>query len=147
MIDEAQATTSTGNDRSFQLALAAAETARDNRGEDIVILDMRPITPVFDYFVIVTGNSRRQLHAISEEIDHKLEDDMGDERMSIEGYNESQWILLDYGTVVIHMFAPEMREYYGLEDLWSGAVRVPLPWDEPGDQSAPDSSDEAADGA
>ena len=76
----------------------------------------------------MTGNSRRQLHAISEEIDHCLEDQLGDERMSIEGYNESRWILLDYGTVVIHLFDAETREYYALEQLWGAAARVPLPW-------------------
>lgn len=93
------------------------------------MLDMRAITPVFDYFVLVTGNSRRQLHAISEEIDHCLEDDLGDARMGIEGYNESRWILLDYGTVVIHIFDGETREFYALEQLWHNAQRVPLPWD------------------
>lgn len=115
-------------ERSLQLALAAARTAEENRGIDIAVLDMRPITPVFDYFVVVTGNSRRQLHAISEEIDHCLEDELGDSRMGIEGYNESRWILLDYGTVVIHLFDQETREYYALEDFWSTAERVPLPW-------------------
>ena len=99
-------------ERSLQLAFAAARTADENRGQDIAVLDMRSITPVFDYFVIVTGNSRRQLHAISEEIDHCLEDEMGDQRMGIEGYNESRWILLDYGTVVIHLFDEETREFY-----------------------------------
>jgi ribosome-associated protein len=118
-------------ERSLELALAAARTAEENRGEDVVVLDMRPITPVFDYFVIATGNSRRQLHAISEEIDHRLEDELGDARMGIEGYNESRWILLDYGTVVIHLFDGETREYYALEDFWSEAVRVALPWHEP----------------
>lgn len=95
-----------------------------------MVLDMRSITPEFDYFVIATGNSRRQLHAISEEIDHALEDDLGDKRMGIEGYSESRWILLDYGSVVVHLFDQEMREYYALEELWDGAVRVPLPWDD-----------------
>jgi len=114
-------------DRSLQLALAAAGTAADNRGQDIVVLDMRPLTPVFDYFVLVSGSSRRQLHAISEEIDHTLEDDLGDQRMGIEGYNESRWILLDYGSVVIHLFDAETRRFYALEDLWGTAQRVPLP--------------------
>lgn len=117
-------------DRSLQLAMAAARTAEDNRGQDIAVLDMRGLTPEFDYFVIATGNSRRQLHAISEEIDHCLEDDLGDKRMGLEGYSESRWILLDYGSVVIHLFESEMREYYALEDLWDGAERVPLPWEE-----------------
>ncbi len=114
--------------RSLQLALAAARTAEDNRAEEIAVLDMREITPVFDYFVIATGNSRRQLHAISEEIDHHLEDELGDHRMGIEGYSDSRWILLDYGSVVIHLFDAETREFYALEDLWSEAPRVDLPW-------------------
>lgn len=117
-------------ERSLQLALAAARTAVDNRGQEVVVLDMQGITPEFDYFVIATGSSRRQLHAISEDIDHCLEDDLGDKRGSIEGYSESRWILLDYGSVVIHLFDQETREYYALENLWDGAQRVPLPWDE-----------------
>ena len=107
--------------------MAAARTAAENRGTNIVVLDMQAITPVFDYFVIATGSSRRQLHAISEEIDHTLEDDLGDERLSIEGYRESRWIVLDYGNVVIHLFDDETREYYELEQLWSQAKPVPLP--------------------
>ncbi len=113
--------------RSLQLALAAARVAAENNGRDIVVLDMRGLTPMFDYFVIASGSSRRQLHAISEDIDHKLEDDLGDERQSIEGYRESRWILLDYGTVVIHLFEDETRDYYGLEQLWAAAKQVDLP--------------------
>jgi ribosome-associated protein len=114
--------------RSRELAFAAARTAEDHRGEDVVVLDMRGMTTEFDFFVLVTGKSRRQLHAISEEIDRVLESEMGDERLGIEGYNESRWILLDYGSVVIHMFDADTREYYALEDLWAHAERVPLPW-------------------
>ena len=114
-------------ERSLQLAITAAQTADENRGTDIVVLDMRESTPVFDYFVIATGTSRKQLHAMSEEIDHKLEDDLGDKRMGIEGYRESLWILLDYGSVVIHLFTEETREYYDLEHLWSQAKRVEVP--------------------
>ena len=113
---------------SLGRALAAARTAEDNRGRDIVVLDLRELTPIFDYFVIATGASRRQLHAISEEIDHTLEDGWGDKRLGIEGYEESRWILLDYGDVVVHLFDAETREFYALEDFWSEAQRVPLPW-------------------
>lgn len=109
--------------------MAAARTAEENRGKDIVVLDMREITPVFDYFVIVTGNSRRQLHAISEEVERVLEHQLKDKRMGIEGYEESRWILLDYGNVVIHLFDEETREFYALEDFWNQAKRVPLPWE------------------
>ena len=105
---------------SLQRALLAAQTADDNRGRDIVVLDMRELTPVFDYFVIASGTSRRQLHAISEEIDHVLEKQLGDRRLGIEGYEESRWILLDYGDVVIHLFEPETRAYYAMEELWAG---------------------------
>jgi ribosome-associated protein len=110
--------------RSLELALAAAETAADNHGSDIVILDLRKLTPICDYFVLVTGRSRRQLHAISEEIDHKLEDELGDRRLGREGYEQSRWILQDYGDVVIHLFDAETRAYYALEDLWADAPRV-----------------------
>ena len=112
--------------RSLELALAAARTAAENRGRDLVVLDMREVTPVFDYFVLATGSSRRQLHAMSEEIDHKLEDEMGDHRLGLEGYQDSRWILLDYGDVVVHLFEPDARNYYGLEDLWCEARRVPV---------------------
>jgi ribosome-associated protein len=131
-IAEASRTLEVRQQRSKQLALAAARTAEDNRGQDVVVLDMRGMTTEFDYFVLVTGNSRRQLHAISEEIDRVLEKDLSDHRMGIEGYNESRWILLDYGTVVIHMFDAETRSYYALEDLWGQAARVPLPWQDAG---------------
>lgn len=116
-------------EQSLALALAAAKTAHENQATNIKVLDLRDITPMFDYFVVATGTSRRQLHAISEEIDHCLEENLNDKRMSIEGYDESRWILLDYGSVVIHLFDEETREFYAIEDLWTDAVKVPLEWD------------------
>jgi ribosome-associated protein len=110
--------------RSLHLAIAAAQTAEENRARDVVILDVRNLTSLFDYFVIATGTSRRQLHAMSEEIDNRLENDLNDKRMGIEGYKDSRWILLDYGTVVIHLFDDETRRYFALEDLWAEAPRV-----------------------
>jgi ribosome-associated protein len=111
-------------DRSLQLAITAAKVAEENRGRDIVIFDMRELTSIFDYFVLATGSSRRQLHAISEEIDRTLEVTLGDRRLGIEGYVEGRWILLDYGDVVVHLFDEEAREYYALEQLWCGAKEV-----------------------
>lgn len=121
------------SDRALTLALAAARTAAENRGRDIVILDMREVTPIFDYFVLATGASRRQLHAMSEEIDHKLEDELGDHRLGVEGYENGRWILLDYGDVVVHLFEPDARSYYSLEDLWCEAkpVACELPTEAP----------------
>ena len=112
-------------DAALQRALLAAQTAEENRGTNIIVLDMRELTSIFDYFVIVTGASRRQLHAMSEEIDDVLENRMGDRRLGIEGYEESRWILLDYGDVVVHLFEPDTRDYYALEQLWGRAKRVP----------------------
>ena len=111
-------------ERSLQLAVAAARTAADNRGQDVVLLDVRERTPLFDFFVIATGSSRRQLHAMSDEIDDSLQDDLGDRRLGIEGYDESRWIVLDYGSVVIHLLDEGARSYYRLEDLWADAKRV-----------------------
>jgi ribosome-associated protein len=113
-------------DRALERALAAAQTAHENRGRDILILDLRELTTEFDYFVIATGTSVRQMHAISEEIDHTLEDRLHDHRQGIEGYKQSGWILLDYGDVVIHLFELDKRDYYRLDDLWAGAKRVPF---------------------
>jgi len=107
-------------------ARIAARVAAENRGRDVVILDLRELTCVFDFFILVSGTSRRQLHAISEEIDRVLQKELGDRRLGIEGYEDSHWILLDYGDVVIHMFEPETRAYYAIEELWGQAKRVPL---------------------
>jgi ribosome-associated protein len=110
----------------LERAQAAARVADLNRGRDIAIFDLRELTPVFDYFVLVTGSSRRQLHAIAEEIDDVLRRDFGDKRLGIEGYADSRWILLDFGDIVIHLFDEETREYYDLEHLWAGSKRVPF---------------------
>ena len=113
-------------ERSLRLALAAARTAAENRGRDVTVLDLRDLTAIVDYFVIATGTSRRQLHAISEEVDRVLQEELGDQRMGIEGYSESRWIVLDYGTVMVHLFDDETRSYYDLENLWAEAKRVDL---------------------
>lgn len=106
-----------------QRACIAAKIAADNKGRDIVVLDMRSCTPIFDYFVIATGTSRRQVHTLAEEIDAALRAE-GDERMSIEGYEASKWVVQDYGDVMIHIFDADTRDYYKLEELWADAVKV-----------------------
>jgi ribosome-associated protein len=110
--------------RSLELALAAARTARDNNGQDIVMLDMTGITSIFDYFVIATGSSQRQLNAISDEIQRCLEKEMNDKRYSDHAVERSSWIVLDYGTVVIHLFDDDTRKFYSLENLWADSPRV-----------------------
>ena len=117
--------TTSSDQRSLQLALAAAKVAEDNRGQDILLLDLRDLTCIFDYFVVATGTSRRQLHAMADEIDDKLQGELGDQRLGVEGYRGSGWILLDYGTVVIHLLESESRDFYAIEKLWGEAQSVP----------------------
>ena len=114
-------------DRSRDLALAAARVAEETRGADVRVLDLREITPVFDYFVIATGASRRQLHAMADEIEKVLKKEHHDRKRGGEGYEEGRWIVLDYGDVMVHLFDAEAREYWDLEHLWSDAKQVPVP--------------------
>ncbi len=116
-----------GPDAALLLALAAARVADETRGVDIRVLDLRQITPVVDYFVIATGSSRRQLHAMADEIEKAVKAELHDVKRGGEGYEEGRWIVLDYGNVMVHLFDPEAREYWDLEGLWSDAPRVPLP--------------------
>lgn len=125
--DRSPVATAEQSETRLARALAAARVAEENRGRDIVVLDMRELTSIFDFFVLVTGTSRRHLHAISDEIDDALQKQYGDRRLGIEGYQESRWILLDYGDVVVHLFEPETRSYYALEELWGEGKRVPFP--------------------
>jgi ribosome-associated protein len=109
-----------------KMAGAAAQVALDNNGRDVIVIDVCEQSAEFDLFVLATGTSRRQLHAISEQIDDVLQKQLGETRMGIEGYEESRWIVLDYGSVVIHLFDEETREYYDLESLWADGTRIPL---------------------
>lgn len=107
----------------FDRACLCARVAAENKGRDVLVLDMRKITPITDYLVLITGSSRRQMHAIAEEIDDALRN-VGDRRLGIEGYEASRWIVQDYGDIMVHIFDAEMREYYALEELWADAKRV-----------------------
>lgn len=104
-------------------ACLAARVAADNKARDVLVLDMRGITPLYDFFVIATGTSRRLVHTITEEIDATLTA-QGDRRRAIEGYEASTWVVQDYGDLIVHVFSPPTREYYGLEELWADAPRV-----------------------
>ena len=115
------------NTRGHDLAIAIAQVIEETRGKDIRVLDLRSVTEVFDYFVIATGSSRRQMHAVSDEIERIVKANWGDEKRGIEGYNESRWIVLDYGDVVVQLFDSDSRDYWDLEHLWGDAKRVELP--------------------
>ncbi len=111
---------------SLKIALAAARVAAENRGQDIVVLDVSKQTSLFDCFLLVTGTSRRQLHAISEDIHRVFKTELHEQRLSISGYTESRWIVVDYGGLVVHLFDEEARSFYDLEGLWGDGTRVDL---------------------
>jgi ribosome-associated protein len=104
-------------------AILCARVAEDNKARDILVLDMRGITPLYDYFILSTGISRRQIHTIAEETDAALRAE-GEARLSIEGYEASRWVVQDYGDIVVHVFDADTRSYYALEDLWADAPRI-----------------------
>jgi ribosome-associated protein len=108
---------------ALERAALCARTGEENKAKDILVLDMRGITPLYDFFVVLTGSSRRQIHTIAEEIDAALRS-VGDRRLSIQGYQASRWVVQDYGDVVMHVFDPDARSYYSLEELWADAPRI-----------------------
>ena len=111
---------------SLTRARAIAKLAADSQATDVMILDLRKRTALFDFFILATGKSGRQLRAIADEVDDLLQKQLGEKRLHIDGYQDSRWIVLDYGDLVIHLFDREMRDFYRIEDLWSDAPRVPL---------------------
>ncbi len=116
------ARTSEPTPSSLAKALLAAELAESKRAENVVILDLRGQTLVTDYFVICTGTNRVQVRAIIDGIAEALADQRT--RGVREGDESGQWVLLDYGDIVVHVFAPEARAFYRLERLWGDATLV-----------------------
>jgi ribosome-associated protein len=139
--------------RALEHAKLAARIAEDNRGKDILLLDLRQATPLVDYFVVATAASRRQANAIAIEIDAEMKR-RNELKLGIEGSEEGRWILLDYGDFVVHVFSEEARGYYALEDIWGDAPQ--LDWADPdrprpparpaADPIVPTPTDEDADG-
>lgn len=108
-----------------KVASLAAAAAEDKKARDVIILNIRDISVICDYFVICSGLSSTQVKAIAENIEEKLEEN-GIQKLRIEGFKEARWILLDYGSVVVHVFQERDREFYNLEHLWGDAKVVSL---------------------
>lgn len=106
-------------------ACAAARVCDQYRGQNTVVLDLTHLTPLFDYFVICTATNKRQMHSIADEARRAMKA-RGSTRRGLEGYDESSWIVEDFGDVVLHIFTPETRALYDLEHLWGDAV--PVDW-------------------
>jgi ribosome-associated protein len=106
------------------LAKACAHFAADKKAEDIVVLDLQGISTFTDFFVICSGTSEPHLKAIAGAIEEGLKADHGVRAVSVDGFPASQWIVLDYMQVIVHVFRNEKREFYSLEDLWGDAPRL-----------------------
>ncbi|MDJ0636908.1 MAG: ribosome silencing factor [Xenococcaceae cyanobacterium MO_188.B29] len=109
---------------SEQLARAIAEAADDKKAANIVLLKVSDVSYLADYFVIATGFSKTQIRAISEAIEEQILEQFQQNPIRVEGKTEGNWILLDYGDVIAHIFLPEDREYYNLEAFWGHAERI-----------------------
>ena len=113
-------------DPEVQLAIRCAS---DKKAFDIVALDLRGITSFTEFFIISSGTNQRQVQAIADEINEKLKAELGSRPVRIEGYNSAEWVLLDYGDFVVHVFNGESREFYDLARLWLDARKVEIPED------------------
>ncbi len=101
--------------------------AEEKKATDIRVLDLTGITSFADYFVICTGANQRQVQAISDEVNLQVKRQAAELPISVEGYNQAEWVLADYGDLLVHIFSPKAREYYGLERLWRSAKTIEIP--------------------
>lgn len=108
---------------SLEMAKAAVKAAAENRGQDITVINLSGVTSLFDFFILITGGSRRQLGAIADEIERGLKA-IGEKKLSISGLEEGRWVVMDYGSIVIHLFDEETRSFYNLENLWADGKLV-----------------------
>jgi ribosome-associated protein len=105
---------------------AAVRAADDKQANDLIVLDLRKAAGFTDYFVIGSGTNPRQIRAIADAVMESLTA-LGVKPAHVEGYDRSEWVLLDYFDFVVHIFAPETRLFYSLERLWGSAERVEIP--------------------
>lgn len=112
---------------SLEKAIACVGLALDKKAYDVVLLEVGGLTSLADYFLICTGRSDTQVQAIAQNVEHGMQVERGDRPLAMEGYTQGQWVILDYGDVVVHVFFEPQREFYDLERLWAKAPRVELP--------------------
>jgi len=106
-----------------ELALAMARGAIEKKAESLVVLDVRGVTYLADYFIICSGNTTRHAKAIADEIDYRLSAE-GIFPTHVEGFPDCRWVLMDYGDIIVHVFDAETRAYYDLDGLWGDAPIV-----------------------
>ena len=111
---------------SDPLWLTAVRAAESKKAYDVRVLDLREITSFTDFFVICSGANARQIQAISEAVGEELAK-RGEHPVSVEGFQNAEWVLADYGDYIVHVFSDSAREYYDLERLWRHAKNVEMP--------------------
>jgi ribosome-associated protein len=107
----------------------ALKCASEKKAFDMIALDLRGIASFTEFFIIATGSNQRQVQAIADEINEQLKKQLQIRPVRIEGYNSAEWLLLDYGDFIVHIFKSEAREFYDLARLWRDARKVELPAD------------------
>ena len=107
----------------------AVESAAEKKAFDVIALDLRDIASFTEFFIIASGANQRQVQAIADEINDQLKKQLQTRPVRIEGYNAAEWVLLDYGDFIVHIFNKESREFYDLARLWRDARKVVLPDD------------------
>lgn len=111
-------------DENLQLAI---KCAADKKAEKMVALDLRPVASFTEFFVICSAQNQRQVQAIADEISEQLKKQLKQSPVRVEGYSAAEWVLLDYGDFVFHIFDKDARDFYDLERLWRDAAKVDLP--------------------
>ncbi len=111
---------------SWEKALLLSRFALEKKAYDLILMEVREVTSIADYFIICSGRSDRQVQSIAQGIEEKL-GEMGIPPQSVEGINRGQWVLMDFSDVIVHVFYQPLREFYDLEGLWGHAPRVELP--------------------
>ncbi len=106
--------------------LVAVRAAEAKKASSIKVLDLTGVTSFTDFFVICSGSNQRQLQAIADEVEKQLKEH-GERPLSVEGYDQAEWILADYGDFIVHMFSEHARAYYDLERLWRAGKDLSIP--------------------
>ena len=111
---------------SWDKALLLTRFALEKKARDLVVLEVRELTSIADYFIICSGSSDRQVQSIAQGIEENLSE-AGHSLLSVEGANRGHWVLMDFSDVIVHIFYEPVREFYDLDGLWGHAPRVELP--------------------
>ena len=125
--DAAEAPTAPAAEELDERLRLALHAAAEKKAHDLVVLDLREVASFTDYFAIASGTNVRQVQAIADEVVEQVRKRHGSKPARIEGYNSAEWVLLDYGDFILHVFEEKSRRFYDLERLWRDAARVPVP--------------------